>query len=195
MRGNLYYEDNKKTLAKADFEKVHQQPDARLDPEKYNYLYTALGVMESKSDKKKSVAYFLKAATISPEVPNFVNLAMAYQAIQEYDKAEALLLQANAKKPKNKDVYIKLSALYFDSKQHDKAVRLLNKTIDLGFKDILFFKFRAYFYTALGNIEKAEEDIEVAIKMDKKVNNGIVKDEQLRSLIHNLQSLKKNTKK
>ena len=151
--------------------------------------------MESKSDKKKSVAYFLKAVTISPEVPNFVNLATAYQAIQEYDKAEALLLQANAKKPRNKDVYIKLSALYFESKQHDKAVRLLNKTIDLGFKDILFFKFRAYFHTALGNIEKAEEDIEVAIKMDKKVNNGIVKDEQLRSLIHNLQSLKKNTKK
>lgn len=195
MRGNLYYEDNKLALAKADFEKVDQQPDARLNPDKYNYLYTALGVMESKADKKKSVAYFLKAATISPEVPNFVNLATAYQAIQVYDKAEALLLQCNAKKPNNKDIYIKLSALYFESKQHDKAVRLLNKVIDLGFNDILFYKFRAYFQIALGNVEKAEEDIQVAIKMDKKVNNGIVKDEQLRSLIQNLQYLKKNTKK
>ena len=151
--------------------------------------------MESKADKKKAVAYFLKAATISPEVPNFVNLATAYQAIQVYDKAEALFLQCIAKEPKDKDVYIKLSALYFDSKQHDKAVRLLNKAIDLGFKDILFYKFRAYFQIALGNVEKAEEDIQVAIKIDKKVNNGIVKDEQLRSLIQNLQYLKKKTKK
>ncbi len=164
MRGALYYEAGQFAQAKSDFEKVDRNPDFRFEPEKFSYLYTALGLMTTDAEPQNSLRYFQEAAKWRPEPKCYDNVALAAQKIGDYKTAEAYLL----KLPRDFEppqYYVKLSNLYFESKEFEKGAAILTEAIDAGYNDLLSYKKRCFFRLETGDFVGARQDFEQASSM------------------------------
>ena len=161
MRGALYYEAGKFAQAKRDFEKVDAHPDLRFEPQKFSYLYTALGLMTTDSEPQNSLRYFKQAAEWKPEPAAFENVAIAAKKLRDFETAERYYQKVprDFKPPSH---YLNLSSLYFESQQFDKGAAIMTEAIDAGCNDILCYKMRCYFRIESGDFSGANEDFEQA---------------------------------
>jgi Tfp pilus assembly protein PilF len=158
MRANLYYEKGMLAEAKADFLKVDAKPDYRFEPEKYGYLYNALGKMVQDTNTGLAAEYYTKAAMLYPNVPNFMNAAQSHKKNNDIQTAEKILVNGLIKS-NNPQILMALSSLFFETKQNQKGENLMNKAISNGFQNSLIYKMRCYFRTELGKNELAKEDL------------------------------------
>jgi tetratricopeptide (TPR) repeat protein len=161
MRGALYYDAGKFAQAKRDFEKVDAHPDLRFEPQKFSYLYTALGLMTTDSEPQNSLRYFKQAAEWKPEPAAFENVAIAAKKLRDFETAERYYQKVprDFKPPSH---YLNLSSLYFESQQFDKGAAIMTEAIDAGCNDILCYKMRCYFRIESGDFSGANEDFEQA---------------------------------
>lgn len=171
MRGALYYESGQFARAKRDFEKVDQTPDWRFDPEKYSYLYTALGLMTSDSEPENSLRYFKRSAEFKPHPKSFENVAMAAKKLGDFETAEAFYLKC-AKDFEPPSFYMNLSNLYFETQQFEKGADIMTQAIDAGCSDILCYKMRCFFRIESRDFPGALSDFEEAMALFNAVPNA-----------------------
>lgn len=164
MRGALYYQRGQFAQAKRDFEQVHAAPDPRFEPEKYSYLYNALGLMTTDSEPEQSLEYFKLASKWKPSVAAMENVAMAAMKVGEFGLAEAQYLQCLKEEP-SFDAYTNLSSLYFESQQFDKGEAIMTEAIEAGFTETLPYKMRCFFRLQTGNIAGARADFDQAMAL------------------------------
>jgi tetratricopeptide (TPR) repeat protein len=170
MRGNLYYEQKMFSKAEADFIQVHKNPDERFEPEKYNYMYNALGLMASKKDPAQAVVYFTMASNALPSSKSFQNTGMAYKLINDFVNAESYFLKSLEFK-ENAKSYFLLASLYFETKEFQKGKDILTKAIDIGFKEIPFYKMRCFFEIELKQFDLAVIDLKILEEMLQESGN------------------------
>jgi len=164
MRGALYYERGQFAQAKQDFEQVDRTPDPRFEPEKYHYLYTALGVMTTDSEPKKSLHYFKKAAEWKPHSESFENVALAAKKLGDFQTAEAFYFRCS-KDLEPPSFYMNLSALYFETQQFEKGAEIMTQAIEAGCNDILCYKMRCFFRIETQDFPGALADFERAMAL------------------------------
>ena len=161
MRGALYYENGQFARAQRDFEKVHETPDPRFEPDKYNYLYTILGLMTTDTEPENSLRYFKQAAEWKPHPESFENVAAAAKKLGDFETAEVFYLKC-AKDFEPPSYYMNLSTLYFETQQFDKGADIMTQAIDAGCDDILCYKMRCFFRIKSRDIPGALADFEQA---------------------------------
>ena len=183
MRGALYYERGQFAQARQDFEQVDRTPDPRFEPEKYHYLYTALGVMTSDSEPKKSLQYFKEAAKWKPHSESFENIALAAKKLGDYQTAEAFYLRCS-KEFEPPSFYMNLSTLYFQTRQFEKGAEIMNQAIEAGCSDILCYKMRCFFRIETQDIPGALADYEQALALF-----NIMPDAKPDPILNNLRSM------
>ncbi len=164
MRGQLYYEKGMYAAAQRDFEIIEQDPDPRFEPEKYSYLYSALGLMTTESDGVKSAEYFDRATQFYPSPSNLENAGLAYQKIQSFQKAESFYLRC-AEMSSTPNCYSSLSSLYFELEEFEKGEGITTKAIKIGHKTLIFYKMRCFFRIQTRQLELAQEDYREAQKL------------------------------
>lgn len=164
MRGALYYESGQFAQAKQDFEQVDRTPDPRFEPEKYNYLYTALGMMTTDSEPKNSLRYFKEAAKWKPHSKSFENVALAAKKLGDFETAEAFYLLCS-KDFEPPSFYMNLSALYYETQQFVKGAEIMTQAIEAGCSDILCYKMRCFFRIETQDIPGALADYEQAMAL------------------------------
>jgi hypothetical protein len=184
MRGALYYEQKKYKLASVDFEKVVNKPDLRFEPEKYGYIYTALGMMTTSTNLQQSSQYFLKAAQYSPSLESFENVAIAYQKENNYKKAEEFYIKC-LETSEEARFYIRLASLYYTTKEYQKGIRYLSKGINNGIENPMFYKMRCYFYLEEKAYNEAQKDYN---KVSLLLGDKAITDNDLMSLKIKLQN-------
>jgi tetratricopeptide (TPR) repeat protein len=177
MRGQLYFEKGMYAAAQRDFEIIEQDPDPRFEPEKYGYLYSALGLMTTESDGVKSAEYFDRAAQFDPSPSNLENAGLAYQKIQSFEKAESFYLRC-AEMSSTPKCFSSLSALYFELEQFEKGEDITTKAITSGHKTLIFYKMRCFFRIQTRQMELAQADYREAQKLfiqsDSKIPDPIL---------------------
>lgn len=177
MRGQLYFEKGMYAAAQRDLEIVEQAPDPRFEPEKYAYLYSALGLMTTESDSVKSAEYFDRATQFDPSPRNLENAGLAYQKIQSFEKSESFYLQCAEVSSKPK-CFNSLSVLYFELEQFEKGEAITTKAIKAGHKTLIFYKMRCFFRIQTRQMELAQEDYREAQKLfiqsDSKIPDPIL---------------------
>ena len=163
--------------AQRDFEIIEQDPDPRFEPEKYGYLYSALGLMTTESDGVKSAEYFERAAQFDPSPSNLENAGLAYQKIQSFEKAESFYLRC-AEMSSTPKCFSSLSALYFELEQFEKGEDITTKAITSGHKTLIFYKMRCFFRIQTRQMELAQADYREAQKLfiqsDSKIPDPIL---------------------
>ena len=164
MRGALYYESGQFARAQRDFEKVARTPDPRFEPEKYSYLYTALGLMTTDAEPENSLRYFKQAAEWKPHPESFENVAVAAKKLGDFETAEAFYLKCD-KGFEPPSYYMNLSTLYFETQQFEKGADIMTQAIDAGCKDILCYKMRCFFRIESRDIPGALADFEQAMAL------------------------------
>jgi protein O-mannosyl-transferase len=177
MRGQLYFEKGMSAAAQRDFEIVEQAPDPRFEPEKYAYLYSALGLMTTESDGVKSAEYFDRATQFDPSPSNLENAGLAYQKIESFEKSESFYLRC-AEVSSKPMCFNSLSALYFELEQFEKGEAITTKAIKAGHKTLIFYKMRCFFRIQTRQMELAQEDYREAEKLfiqsDSKIPDPIL---------------------
>jgi Tfp pilus assembly protein PilF len=177
MRGQLYFEKGMYAAAQRDFEIVEQDPDPRFEPEKYAYLFSALGLMTTESDGVKSAEYFDRATQFDPSPGNLENAGLAYQKIQSFEKAESFYLRC-AEVSSTPKCFSSLSALYFELEQFEKGEDITTKAIKSGHKTLIFYKMRCFFRIQTRQMELAQDDYREAQKLfiqsDSKIPDPIL---------------------
>ncbi|MEO9513637.1 MAG: tetratricopeptide repeat protein [Flavobacteriaceae bacterium] len=168
MRGNLYYEAKNYEMALTDFEKVDQNHDSRFEPEKYGYLYSALGHITSKKNPQKSAEYYLKAAKRYPTLGTLSNAAKGQQRIGNYKETEELYLKGLSISKSDRNIFHSLSALYFETEAYQKGINILTEALDNGHEEGLFYCMRSFFYLELDQYDKAKQDYLKAGKIHSK---------------------------
>jgi hypothetical protein len=164
MRGALYYQRGQFPRAKQDFERFDAQPDPRFEPEKYSYLYTALGVMTTDAEPENSLRYFKLAAKWLPKPEAFENVAIAAKKLGQFGEAEEHYLACLEANP-SLSHYTNLSSLYFESQQFSKGEAIMTEAIEAGLTDILLYKMRCFFRLQTGDIAGAQQDFERAMTL------------------------------
>ena len=183
MRGALYYESGQFARAQRDFEKVDRTPDPRFEPEKYSYLYTALGLMTTDTEPENSLRYFRQAAEWKPHPESFENVAVAAKKIGDFQTAEAFYLKCD-KDFEPPSYFMNLSTLYFETQQFEKGADIMTQAIDAGCNDILCFKMRCFFRIESRDIPGALADFEQAMALFNAVPNA-----QPDPILNNLQMM------
>ncbi len=171
MRGALYYEARQFALAKQDFEAVDANPDGRFEPEKYSYLYTALGLMTTDSEPQNSLRYFEQAARWKPGAESFENVAVAARKMRDFETAERYyqMIPRDYKPP---SYFTNLSSLYFETQQFAAGAAVLTEAIESGFDALICYKMRCYFRIETGDLAGAREDLEQAVAMLDQLPNA-----------------------
>ena len=164
MRGALYYEAGQFTRAKRDFEQVDANPDGRFEPDKYSYLYTALGLMTTDSEPQNSLRYFKQAALWRPQAKCFENVAIAAKKMGDFETAERYyqMIPRDYKPP---SYFMNLSNLYFETQQFAQGAAVLTEAIETGFDALICYKMRCFFRIETGDFAGAREDLEHAVAM------------------------------
>jgi len=164
MRGQLYFEKGMYAAAQRDFEIVEQDPDPRFEPEKYAYLFGALGLMTTDSDGIKSAQYFSQACQYDPSAGNLQNAGMAYEKINAFEKAERFYLKCTeiSSTPK---CFNSLSSLYFQLERFDDGAAITAQAIESGFEELIFYKMSCFFLIQTNQIEAARDHYEKAQKL------------------------------
>jgi tetratricopeptide (TPR) repeat protein len=183
MRGALYYESGQFARAQRDFEKVDRTPDPRFEPEKYSYLYTALGLMTTDTEPENSLRYFRQAAEWKPHPESFENVAVAAKKLGDFQTAEAFYLKCD-KNFEPPSYFMNLSTLYFETQQFEKGADIMTQAIDAGCNDILCFKMRCFFRIESRDIPGALADFEQAMALFNAVPNA-----QPDPILNNLQMM------
>lgn len=183
MRGALYYERGQFARAQRDFEKVDRTPDPRFKPEKYSYLYTALGLMTTDTEPENSLRYFKQSAEWKPHPESFENVAVAAKKLGDFETAEAFYLKGD-KDFEPPSYYMNLSTLYFETQQFEKGADIMTQAIDAGCNDILCYKMRCFFRIESRDIPGALADFEQAMALFNAAPNA-----QPDPILNNLQMM------
>lgn len=171
MRGALYYEQGQFAQAERDFKRVDEAPDSRFDPEKYSYLYTALGIMTTDSEPEASLRYFQIAAQWKPHPESFENVAVAAMKLKDYATAEAHYLKIPPEfEPPS--FFMNLSSLYFESQQFEKGAAIMDEAIAAGCNDPLCYKMRCFFRIQTQDLPGALADFKQAQQLHDAFSGG-----------------------
>ncbi len=170
MRGQLYYEKGMYAAAQQDFEIVARSPDPRFEPEKYAYLYGALGIMTTDSDGIKSAQYFNQACQYDPSAGNLHNAGIAYEKINAFEKAERFYLKCTeiSSTPK---CFNSLSSLYFQLERFEDGAAITAQAIESGFEELIFYEMSCFFLIQTDQIEAARDHYEKAQKLYLEADN------------------------
>ena len=167
MRGALYFKQGLLPEAKADFQIVADNPDTRLDPAKYAYLYTQLGILVADENPEKAEDYFNKVIAYEKTAPTYGNLAMISLRLNKPEAAEQAYKTALTIDPNHLDSLNGLSNLYFTKQRFDDMIPLLSAIIELTPKDTMPLKKRAFIYAQQGNHQGAQQDVNQVIQQLK----------------------------
>lgn len=171
MRGALYYQVGQWDRAQRDFEAVDAQPDGRFEPDKYHYLYTALGVMTTDSEPQNSLRYFKLAAQWNPLPESLENVALAAKKLGDFETAERFYQQI-PRDYKPPSYFMNLSSLYFESQQYAKGAAVVTEAIEADLEGLIWYKMRCLFRIETGDFAGAREDYQQAVAMLEQLPNA-----------------------
>ena len=162
----------KKRLEKEDFKEKSKD---------YVYFELAIELINIKRNAE-AIEYLKKAIEISEEYTYLYNLAAQYLVIKRYEDAEKFFKKAivksteypekyNYQNPQmynryNPSIYLNLGAIYFEKGEYNKAIKKLEKSLELN---PLYAN--AYFnlglvYRKKGKLNKIEELFEKAVELN-----------------------------
>jgi Tfp pilus assembly protein PilF len=96
---------------------------------------------EALKEYRATIEYGKKRLAKNPRDPQLlVELAYAYNEIQEYEKAKKLVAEALRLDPNNQKAYWTLANIYKSAKRFDAALAVLNKAKKLSSKKYLFIE-------------------------------------------------------
>ena len=189
MRGAIYYQRRDFGRALEDFTKVAENPDSRLDPEKYAFLYNGLGVMNADKDPDKALEYFKKATSFAPGSSSYTNLARMQAKAGDFKGAEEVLRKVIENEPQNTAAYDQLVGLLFGQGKFQDLLPLMDQLVELAPDSYLNFKRRAYILLKLNRLPEARQDVDRAHTIMKGMGVDPSQDLQLNE-VKNLLEMK-----
>lgn len=172
--------------------------------------YNNLGVSYSKTNSKKTLAYYKKALAIAQDLDRKTYIAVyknniggVYEDLNEYGKAleyykKALNLSEKNELSRYRPLFKKhMGSIYMKIGQYNKAIDLVNKSIELsiqmGLKEL-----ERDNYELLSKIYQKKDDFKKALYFNKKYNrikDKIIKEEMVYNLSQTEQELKSKKSK
>lgn len=185
MRGALFFQQGRLQEAQSDFQKVADNPDQRLDHEKYAYLYTQLAVMLINDDLEKSYQYFSKAVEYKHSPKTLLNLAMIGQRTKRYEESEQHYYQVIGHTPPQSPSHIQaldgLSALLFHAERFSELRSVLSQLLKIQPNNLAAIKKRAFINFKLGDQQAAQSDLNTALQLAE-LQGGTHKDLMLEQI-------------
>ena len=161
-RANTYYEINELYRAEQDLNKLKQVwPDTLK-------VHFALGLVYTKlRDYPQALNAFDRTLELNPEnVESLINKATVFYYQKNFSSAESLLLQAIALDSTEANAFNALALISIEKLDYMQALKQVNKALEIQRGQPYFLNNRGYIYLLLGDLAKAEEDI----------NNSMLKD-------------------
>ncbi len=118
------------------------------------------------SDQEIIFACTQKLLRNALDVRAYLERALSWIKLQEYDKAILDLHQALQINPKNPSLYYSRSLAYIGQKNYKQAISDLTAAIKLEPKNVLPYRKRGQTYSLLGQYERAIADFEEALKLE-----------------------------
>lgn len=140
-----------------------------LTPEKPETLFYLGLAYFAKNDLDKAIYYIEKADKEGYEPKDEINLKLGdlYLLKKDYQKSATNYENVLSKNTKNMDVFIRAVWLNIDQlNDPEKALALSKKAADKHPNEAMSFNLLGWSYTALGDYEKAKEDLDIAIRME-----------------------------
>lgn len=139
-----------------------------LTPKKPETLFYLGLAYFSKNDLDKAIYYIEEADKNGYEPKDQIKLKLGdlYLLKQDYQKSATNYENVLSKNTKNMDVFIRAVWLNIDKLNNpEKALALSQKAADKHPNEAMSFNLMGWSYTALGNYDKAKEDLEIALRL------------------------------
>jgi tetratricopeptide (TPR) repeat protein len=137
-----------------------------LDP-KYAVTYADLADVYMKMNRADdAVQLLLKSAEIKPRARPYIDLGDIYRSQEKSEEVLGAYKKAAELEPQNVDVLEKVAYFFAASKSYADALEWYTRIIALTPKDARAYRNRADEYIALGQLENAEKDLEIASELD-----------------------------